>query len=422
MLCLQDYVVFQNPLLLHLDNDSFPYVYSREQGVDYFSFKGFDEGGLTCKKKVLLWHMQSNFNFYASKYVLRQKLLGFLPLGRVCLDLKEQSLSDRLNKRAHCIFKHINRLDVYKYYFQKADFSGLFRHWWKKGVFTVSQPKKSVVSQWKEGAFYHSSGDIAKRDDIQISLKYLKDKKARILETGCGFGEITRFLIDNGYENIEGIEINPQTVGFLNASLPHLKVLQGDLLKLPYEKESFDVVLSYGAIEHYLEGPKVPLKGLYDILKPGGIGVVSIQSFNPIRRLKYFLSFLNIIRFLDMRKNNVVRKWFHKKPYPEWVVKRAGKKNSYYIYPQYGAFCEYRLTRKQFEALCKDVGFEILESIPTDHIAGIYQEFGWPLVTLNKDDDFDVKTPGYVVNKVLSKIPFFQNHSHVCVVQKKKYG
>jgi 2-polyprenyl-3-methyl-5-hydroxy-6-metoxy-1,4-benzoquinol methylase len=338
-------------------------------------------------------------------------------LGRVSLDLSEQSLGDRFNKRAARFLNHINRLDVYKYYFQKADFSGLFKNWWKEGVFATGNTMGNVVYQWKEGSFYHGFGKPIMRDDIQISLKHLKDKKAKILEVGCRFGEIVRFLFDNGYENIEGLEGDPKAVAFLNSSFPHLKVLQGSLLEHPYRKESFDVVLSYGVIEHFSEGPRDPLKALHDILKPGGIGVVSVPSFNLIRRLKYFLSFLNNIKFLDIRKNNVVRTWFHKKPYPA----RNGKKKSYYIYPQYRTFSEYRLTKKQFEQLCRDVGFEILESVPTDHIAGIYQEFGWPLVSLNRDGDFDVKPIGNFVNRLFAKIPFFHNHFHVCVVQKKMY-
>ncbi|MFH1831828.1 MAG: hypothetical protein ABH827_03405, partial [bacterium] len=137
MLKLQDYVVFENPLFIHLYDDNYPYTYKRERNIDYFLCFRQDGELCTYKKKVLFWHMQNCFNFYASKYILRQKLFKFLPLGRVNLNLQGGGLETKINKFARKYLKHTSRLNVYKYYFEQADFSGLLteKKWWKSGVF-----------------------------------------------------------------------------------------------------------------------------------------------------------------------------------------------------------------------------------------------------------------------------------------------
>lgn len=136
--CLSDYVVFENPLFMHLYDDNSPFKYVREDGIDYFMCTRQDAVDCVYKKKVLFWHMQSCFNFYVSKFVLRKKMYPFLPLGRVAMRLQNpKGFEGDLNKFLGAYFHHTDRLNVYKYYFQDADFSGLLndKHWWRPGVF-----------------------------------------------------------------------------------------------------------------------------------------------------------------------------------------------------------------------------------------------------------------------------------------------
>jgi len=100
------------------------------------------------------------------------------------------------------------------------------------------------------------------RNDVLLSIKYFKNKSVKILEAGCGHGGIVKYLYDIGYKNVAGLEISDSSVDFLNQAYPELDVKQGDIRKMPYEKESFDVVLSYGVIEHFYEGPQVPMKAM----------------------------------------------------------------------------------------------------------------------------------------------------------------
>lgn len=137
MRCLSGYIYFENPLFPHMYDNNFPYRYVRENGIDYF--EGIREDGslVPFKKRVLFWHMQSCFNFYLSKLILRKKFLGSITLGRLPFHLSSQGLEESFNKFMRRFLHHTTRLNVYRYFFEKRDFSGIFKGniWWKKGIF-----------------------------------------------------------------------------------------------------------------------------------------------------------------------------------------------------------------------------------------------------------------------------------------------
>lgn len=136
-LALDDYVIFQNPLLIHLYNEQIPYRYQREQGIDYFLWDRADGPNQAYRKKVLLWHMQSCFTFYASKYILRKKYIGLLRFTRQGYNPSGKTLEDTLNKHVARFTHHTLRRNVYEYFFKTHDFRSLMnsKTWWKEGVF-----------------------------------------------------------------------------------------------------------------------------------------------------------------------------------------------------------------------------------------------------------------------------------------------
>jgi hypothetical protein len=134
---LDDYSVFQNPLLFHMYNCHIPYMYTRENGIDFCSYTRADGAQLHYKKKILLWHMQSCFNFYASKRLFMEKFVPMSRFVRTTYNPSGRLWSDTFNKQVMRVTHHSNRLAVYRYFFEQHDFSCLMngRSWWKKGVF-----------------------------------------------------------------------------------------------------------------------------------------------------------------------------------------------------------------------------------------------------------------------------------------------
>jgi len=137
-LLFDDYIISSNPLFVHLYNENIPFQYIRENNIDYVSYKRSDDGNCpVIKKKILYWHMQSCFNFYAGKYIFRKKYINFLPFSRICLRDPVRRWEDILNKRVSRFTGHNSRLSVYNYFFKDHDFSGLMNDkvWWREGVF-----------------------------------------------------------------------------------------------------------------------------------------------------------------------------------------------------------------------------------------------------------------------------------------------
>lgn len=62
---------------------------------------------------------------------------------------------------------------------------------------------------------------------------------------------------------------------------PVVRMVCADVSSLPFESESFDLITSAAAFEHFLEVPKV-LKEARRVLKPGGIIFASIDVFSSL--------------------------------------------------------------------------------------------------------------------------------------------
>jgi SAM-dependent methyltransferase len=108
-----------------------------------------------------------------------------------------------------------------------------------------------------------------------------------VLDCGCGDGLILRFLA----EEFEGLEIHGveysdaiESAARLSEKLDQqFNLIHGDLFEVFDEsyRDTFDVVLSVGLIEHFDE-PELVLAKLTTILKVGGVLISIIPNFNGV--------------------------------------------------------------------------------------------------------------------------------------------
>jgi hypothetical protein len=134
---LQDYIVFQNPLFIHMYDDNGPFRYVRENGIDYFLCHRLDGKKCFYKKKILCWHMQSSFNFYLSKFIMRNRLLPFFKFNRLNPDLERKTFEKILNTKLKRFVDYSQRAYVYDYFFNTHNFNKVLTNalWWRPGVF-----------------------------------------------------------------------------------------------------------------------------------------------------------------------------------------------------------------------------------------------------------------------------------------------
>ena len=111
------------------------------------------------------------------------------------------------------------------------------------------------------------------RGNLQTNLEFLAQTdlirpKDRILEIGCGIGTVVYELSEKGHD-IAGIDISGEAIdyGRKKYSDIHLEVQAAETL--PYEDESFEVVLSFDLFEHIAAIDK-HISEVRRVLRPGG--------------------------------------------------------------------------------------------------------------------------------------------------------
>ena len=111
------------------------------------------------------------------------------------------------------------------------------------------------------------------RGNLQTNLEFLAQTdllrpEDRILEIGCGIGSVVYKLSSKGH-NIAGIDISGEAIEHGRKKYGAIRLEVQAAETLPYEDESFDVVLSFDLFEHIAEIDK-HISEVMRVLRPGG--------------------------------------------------------------------------------------------------------------------------------------------------------
>lgn len=131
---------------------------------------------------------------------------------------------------------------------------------------------------------------------IAFVRRHIRDmgSMARILDGGCGEGVLVEEFKAQGYR-IEGLD--------LNYGSEHVRV--GSILNMPYEDESFDLVLLLDVLEHltYVEQP-VALSEVNRVLKANGTLLASIPNLAHLNS-RFRMAFRGELDRTDKDTNHV---------------------------------------------------------------------------------------------------------------------
>ncbi len=103
---------------------------------------------------------------------------------------------------------------------------------------------------------------------------------ANILDIGTSTGTNLRMLLGLGFSRCEGLDRSEEAVRWC-AEKGYGKVTLGDVCKLPFPDQSFDLVLATDIIEH-VDDDVAALREIRRVLKPTGRTLITVPAFKML--------------------------------------------------------------------------------------------------------------------------------------------
>lgn len=136
--------------------------------------------------------------------------------------------------------------------------------------------------------------DLRWRRRVVKKLKPLLTKGARVLDVGCGTGDLSLELFENTAAKVTGIDFCRPMLTLAQAKAPRLAFIEGDALRLPFADASFEGLTTGFALRNFAS-VEDGLAELLRVLKPNG--VVAILEFSqPVGGL-----FRSLVGFYNRR-------------------------------------------------------------------------------------------------------------------------
>lgn len=166
-------------------------------------------------------------------------------------------------------------------------------YWWAKKGKLIFVKKRATPEFWDnhwEESISEERVKQARRNRFWRKMldKYVPEKGARILEGGCGKGQLVDAMCSWGYKGI-GVDFAKETIKRVKKIAPELDVRYGDVRHLEFGDDFFDGYCSLGVIEHVWEGYEEVVAEMYRVLKQGGYAFLTFPCISPFDRLKILL-------------------------------------------------------------------------------------------------------------------------------------
>lgn len=141
---------------------------------------------------------------------------------------------------------------------------------------------------------------------FEQSLREILPKAGKVLEAGCGEGIISARLAKKGYD-VTLLDISEKALQEAKKNLRkivkndnrkiHVKYIQGDIFKLPFKKNCFDVVWNQGVLEHFTESERA-IEEMHRVTKPNGVTAILVPyEYSPLHLYDIFLRKMRLERF-----------------------------------------------------------------------------------------------------------------------------
>lgn len=142
-------------------------------------------------------------------------------------------------------------------------------------------------------------------NSMGVEKSFLKGKK--VLEAGCGTGELSNALALLGAKSVTGVDLSSASVKKAKELKKRFKVKNSDFFEMDLlepslkKNEKFDVIVSYGVLHHTAD-PKQAFGNVVKHLKKKG--TISIGLYNKFGRVRHRVKrkFVNFLAGEDFEK------------------------------------------------------------------------------------------------------------------------
>lgn len=153
----------------------------------------------------------------------------------------------------------------------------------------------------------------------------------RVLEVGCGNGDFSNYLsLNTNKLDITGVDFSNESIKIANEKKISFGALTSnfevaDAENLPFDNESFDLILSCECLEH-VPNPQKMIEEIYRVLKKGGQIILTTENYS--NAYAYYIAYLKF-RKIDFDSGSSTQPIEHF--FVFWKVKKmfriAGFKN-----------------------------------------------------------------------------------------------
>ncbi|MFQ5830306.1 MAG: class I SAM-dependent methyltransferase [Candidatus Methylomirabilia bacterium] len=160
-------------------------------------------------------------------------------------------------------------------------------------VFVTPQPERGELAAAYDHDYYDAwQGQARQRTRLWsrrlAAVEALAGAPGRLLDVGCGTGELLRLAKTRGWE-VTGTEISPYAVKV--AETAGLTVAEGEVWEAGFPAGSFDIVTCWHVLEHTRD-PKRLLDETHRLLRPGGRLLLATPNLND----RFFRAIYPLIR------------------------------------------------------------------------------------------------------------------------------
>lgn len=133
----------------------------------------------------------------------------------------------------------------------------------------------------------------------ELFSHYLPKKdRSNALDIGCGMGFAMSFLIDQGFQSVEGIDIDGSQVEACQSNGLNVSLVEDSTKYLASYSDHFSIIFALDVLEHMSRSEQLRLvHGIYEALQPGARFICSVPNANS--------SIASRQRFNDFTHHNI---------------------------------------------------------------------------------------------------------------------